>query len=135
MALNWLKLYETCPVVMGQWGFCEEYIAQIVKEYIGLIQSLFNQILSSEKFHKDKVYIVSVDVIHLVTNKFCKDLSTAWFDFKNNGARLTHEFSVALQHQNIVSVYRPKPAATPDITMSCDGNVDVCVHERDQRAL
>ncbi len=86
----------------GQWGFCEEHIAPKVKEYIQLIQSLLNQIISFEKFPKEKVYITSVDVIHFVTNKFSKDLSTAWFDFKNNGAGVTYEFSVALQHQNIV---------------------------------
>ncbi len=106
-----------------------------VKEYIGLIQSLFNQILSSEKFHKDKVYIVSVDAIHFVTNKFCKDLRTAWFDFKNSGTGLTYEFSVALHHQNIVSVYGPKPATTPDIKIFHGENVDLCFHKRDQTAL
>ncbi len=34
-----------------------------------------------------------------------------------------------------MSVYRPKPAATPDITMFHGGNVDLCVHKRDQMAL
>ena len=135
MALNWLKLYETRPVMAGRWGFCEEHIAPKVKEYIELIQSLFNQTISFDKFHKDEVYIVSVDAVHFVTNEFRKDPSTSWFDFKNNGAGLTYEFSVALRHQNIVSVYGPKPAATPDITMFRGGNVDVSVHERDQTAL
>ena len=81
------------------------------------------------------MYIVSVDAIHFVTNAFHKDPSTAWFDFKNNVAGLTYEFSVALRHHKIVSVYGPKPAATPDITMFRGGNVDVSVHERDQTAL
>ncbi len=135
MALSWLKLYGTCPVMVGQWGFCEEHIAQKVKQYIRLIQSLFNHTISFEKFHKDEVYIVSVEAIHFVTNEFCKDPSTAWLDFKNNGAGLTYEFSVALRHQNIVSVYGPKPAATPDITMFHGGNVDVCDHKRNQMAI
>ncbi len=34
-----------------------------------------------------------------------------------------------------MSVYRPNPAATPDIIMLHGGNVDVCVHKRDQMAL
>ncbi len=34
-----------------------------------------------------------------------------------------------------MSVYRPKPAATLDITVFCGGNVDHCVHKRDQMAL
>ncbi len=123
MALNWLKLYKTCPFMAGQWGFCEEHIALTVKEYIGLIQSLFNHTISFEKFHKDEVYIVSIDVVHFVTNKFCKNPSTAWFEFKNNGAGLTYEFSVALRHQNNVSVHTPKPAATPDKTMFNGGKL------------
>ncbi len=77
------------------------------------------------------MYIVSVDAVHFVTNEFHKDLCTAWFEFKNNDAGLTYEFSIALQHQHIVSVYGPKPAATPDITIFHGGNVDVCVHKQD----
>ncbi len=101
MALNWPKLYKTRTVVARQWGFCEEHIALQVKEYMERIQSLFNQTVSFDKFNKDEVYIVGVDAIHFITNKFHKDLSTAWFDFKNNGAGLTYEFSLALQQQNI----------------------------------
>ncbi len=59
----------------------------------------------------------------LSLKKFCKDQSTAWFDFKNNGAGLTYEFSVGLQHQNSMPVYRPKPAATPDISLFYVGTV------------
>ncbi len=85
--------------------------------------------------HKDEVYNVIVNAIHSVTNEFCKDPSKAWFDFKNNCAGLTYEFSVALWHQNIVSAYRTKPAATQDNTTYHGGNVDVCVHKKDQTAL
>ncbi len=79
--------------------------------------------------------IGSVDAVNFVTNKFCIYPSTAWFDFKNNGAGLTYAFSVALWHQCIVSVYGPKPAATAAITIFSGGNVDVCIHTQDQIAL
>ncbi len=69
MALNWLKMDETCHVMTLQWDFCEEHIAPKVKEYTELIESLFNQTISFEKFHKDQVYIVSVDAIHVVIKK------------------------------------------------------------------
>ncbi len=50
-----------------------EHIAQRVKEYIKLIEGLFNLTISFEKYHEDKLYVVSVDAIYFVTNKFCKE--------------------------------------------------------------
>ncbi len=52
----------------GGYGYCEEHIAQKVKEYIKFIQVLFSQTISFEKFHRDEVYIVSFDVIQFATN-------------------------------------------------------------------
>ena len=108
--------------------FVQNTLLQKFKEYNELVQGLFNHTISFDKFHKDEVYIVSIDAIHFVTNKLHKEPSTARFDFKNNGAGLKYEFSVALQHQNIMSLYGPKPATTQDTTMFHGGNVDVCVH-------
>ncbi len=53
---------------------------------------------------------------------------TSWYSYNDLF------FAVALWHQNIVPVYRPKSAATLDITMFCGRNVVVCVQRRDQMA-
>ncbi len=135
MALNWLKLYETCPVIAGQWGYCDKHIAPNVKEYIKLIQGLFDQTISFAKV--SQIRGVNCYCWHCL---FCHQqvlqgskLTLVWL--KNNCAGLTYKFNVALWYQHIVSVYGPKPAAAPDITMVCGGNVDVCAHKQYQLAL
>ncbi len=76
----------------------KEHTDPKVKEYIELIQGLLNQTISFDKFHKDEMYIVSVDTDQFITNKFCEIPGTAWFYFQNDGAELMYEFNIALQH-------------------------------------
>ncbi len=81
MALDWLFLYETFPVMAGQWGYCNKHIALNVKEYINLIQGLLNWTISFESFPKMSCTLL-VLTLFIFNIKFCKYPSIEWLDFK-----------------------------------------------------
>jgi hypothetical protein len=135
MTLNWLKGYDTRPVLAGRWGSCEEYIGPKVKEYAKMIQSLKTKKIRFGEFDPDEIYIITVDGVHFVTNEFRLDPSGKWYDHKRNCAGLTYEFAMSIRKQQIVSVRGPDPAATADITVFRGGTVKTKVEDRDQEAL
>ncbi len=70
MALTWLILYETWPIMTTQLVYRKKHLAPKIKELYKLIQGLFNQTISFESYHEGKVYIIIVDTVNLSLMSF-----------------------------------------------------------------
>ena len=87
MALNWLFLYETYPVLSGRWKFAEEYIAKLVVEYSLLIAKLSREKIVFEL--KDNIALGrTVDCVNFTCQEMRLDPSSKWFDHKSNSCGL-----------------------------------------------
>lgn len=87
MALNWLFLYETYPVLSGRWKFSEEYIAKSVVEYSLLIAKLSRQKIRFELNHNIKLGR-TVDCVNFTIQEMRLDPDSKWFDHKSNSCGL-----------------------------------------------
>ena len=109
LALNWLKLYSTEPVLSGRWNHCYEHIREKTKEYVRMIQSMKEKKITFDGFDPSEVYWISVDTVNFRTQEFRLDPSTDWFDYKSHSSGLKYEFACALRRPEIVWVKGPKP--------------------------
>ncbi len=81
--------------------FCDKHIAL----YNALIQGLFNQTVLFGKIHDNKVYVISIDTVHFVTNEFYKNPITDWFDFNSGCPRV---LCIAINHNaSTFSIFIP----------------------------
>ena len=87
MALNWLFLYETYPVLSGRWKFSEEYIATSVVEHALLIAKLSRKKIVFEL--TDNLALGrTVDCVNFTCQEMRLDPSSKWFDHKSNSCGL-----------------------------------------------
>lgn len=87
MALNWLFLYETYPVLSGRWKFSEETIMKWVVEYGLLIAKLSREKIVFEL--KDNIALGrTVDCVNFTCQEMRLDPSSKWFDHKSNSCGL-----------------------------------------------
>ena len=63
LALNWLKLYSTEPVLSGRWKHCDEHIRKMTKEYARMMQSLMETKITFDGFDPKEIYWISVDTV------------------------------------------------------------------------
>ena len=88
MALNWLFLYDTYPVLSGRWKFSEEYIAKSVVEYRFLIAKLSWKKIVFELMHGNLRLGRTVDCCNFMIQEMRLDPSSKWFDHKSNSCGL-----------------------------------------------
>ena len=118
VAMNWLKLYSTEPVLSGRWKHDDKHLRNKSKEYARMIQSLKDKKIKFEGFDQREMYWISVDTVNFVTEEFRVDPSSDWFDWKSHGSGLKYEFAMALRRPKIVSVRGPaKPGVEQDPVM------------------
>lgn len=87
MALNWLFLYETYPVLSGRWKYSEESIMTWVVEYALLIAKLSREKIVFEL--KDNIALGrTVDCVNFICQEMRLDPSSKWFDHKSNSCGL-----------------------------------------------
>ena len=80
-----------------------------------MIQFLKEKVIKFEGFDAREVYWISVDTVTFVTEEFCLDPSSEWFDWKSHGSGLKYEFALALRRAEIVLVRGPaKPGTEQD---------------------
>ena len=70
LALNWLKLYITEPVLSRRRNQCYEHIREKTKEYIRMIQSTKEKKITFDGFDPSEVYWISVDTVNFQTQEF-----------------------------------------------------------------
>ena len=136
LALNWLKLYSTEPVLSGRWKHCDEHIRKMTKEYARMMQSLMETKITFDGFDPKEIYWISVDTVSFRTQEFRLDPSADWYDFKSNSSGLKYEFACALRRPEIVWVNGPKPCGlAADSTMFRGGKKDDDEGDLDTTAL
>ena len=136
LALNWLKLYSTEPVLSGRWKHCDEHIRKMTKEYARMMQSLMETKITFDGFDPKEIYWISVDTVSFRTQEFRLDPSADWYDFKSNSSGLKYEFACALRRPEIVWVNGPKPCGlSSDSTMFRGGKKDDDEGDLDTTAL
>ena len=136
LALNWLKLYSTEPVLSGRWKHCDEHICKMTKEYARMMQSLMETKITFDGFDPKETYWISVDTVNFRTQEFRLDPSADWYDFKSNSSGLKYEFACALRRPEIVWVNGPKPCGlSSDSTMFRGGKKDDEEGDLDTTAL
>ncbi len=91
-ALTWLKLCKINPIMVQCWGLCKEHIVLEIKEYIELLQGLFEQNICFDKNHEVEVFKINIYV-----GRLHKDPRSEWIYFKNNGRAFTYENILALK--------------------------------------
>jgi len=101
LALNWLNLYSTEPVMSGRWGFCYDHIRKMTKVYAKMIQSLKERKITFDGFDPDEIHLISVDTVSFRTQEFRNDPSSDWFDFKSHSSGLKYEFACALRRPKV----------------------------------
>ena len=136
LALNWLKLYSTEPVLSGRWKHYDEHIRKKTKEYARMMQSLMETKITFDGFDPEEIYWISVDTVNFRTQEFRLDPSAKWYDFKSNSSGLKYEFACALRRPEIVWVNGPKPCGlSSDSTMFRGGKKDDDEGDLDTTAL
>jgi hypothetical protein len=88
MALNWLFLYDTYPVLSGRWKFSEEFIAKSVANYVLSIKELSKMKIVFELKHASLALGRSVDCCNFMVQEMRLDPSSKWFDHKSNSCGL-----------------------------------------------
>jgi hypothetical protein len=116
MTLNWLKLYDTQHVLAGRWGLHEETISMKLIDYTKLIQGLKEEKISWGDFHKDEVFVISIDGVHFRIFEPRGDPGAHWYDHKSNSAGVTYELGIAIRSSRLVWVRGPFPASQHDLT-------------------
>ena len=104
LALNWLKLYSTEPVLSGRWGYCNDHIRKMTKVYVKMIQSLKEKKITFDGFDPEEIHLISVDTVNFRTQEFRLDPSTDWFDVKSHSSGLKYEFACALRSPKVSKV-------------------------------
>lgn len=97
MALNWLCLYDTYPVLSARWKRCEEYIGPKLMVYLNMMA-----VIAQEKIYwpieGDDIELGrSVDCCTFMMQEFRLSPSTKWFDYK------THSAGVVRPHFSLLS--------------------------------
>jgi len=87
MALNWLFLYDTYPVLSGRWQFSEEFIMKSVDAYRFLIEKLLKRKIVFKLEHDLKLGR-SVDCSNFMVQEMRLDPSSKWYDHKSNSCGL-----------------------------------------------
>lgn len=87
MALNWLFLYDTYPVLSGRWKFCEEFIMKSVAEYGSFIEVLSKKKIVFDLKHDIKLGR-SVDCCNFMIQEMRLDPHSKWYDHKSNSCGL-----------------------------------------------
>ena len=101
LALNWLKLYSTEPVLSGRWDYCNDHIRKMTKVYVKMIQSLKEKKITFDGFDPDEIHLISVDTVNFRTQEFRLDPSSDWFDVKSHSSGLKYEFACALRRPKV----------------------------------
>ncbi|KAL7432775.1 hypothetical protein ACHAXH_003898 [Discostella pseudostelligera] len=116
MALNWLFLYDTYPVLSGRWKFSEEFIMKSVAEYVSLIEVLSRKKIVFDLKHNVKLGR-SVDCCNFMIQEMRLDPNSKWYDHKSNSCGLKYEFCLALREQRVVWISGPHVPSKHDITV------------------
>ena len=87
MALNWLFLYDTYPVLSGRWKFSEEFIMKSVADYASLIEVLSKNKIVFDLMHDLKIGR-SVDCCNFTIQEMRLDPNSKWYDHKSNSCGL-----------------------------------------------
>jgi hypothetical protein len=103
IALNWLFLYDTYPVLSGRWKYSEESIMEWVIHYALLIAKLSREKIVYEL--KDNIALGrTVDCVNFTCQEMRLDPSSKWFDHKSNSCGLVScKLRSVLQFQLTVS--------------------------------
>lgn len=93
MALNWLFLYDTYPVLSGRWKFSEEFIMKSVANYVSLMEELSRKKITLELKH-DLRLGRSIDCCNFMVQEMRLDPNSKWYDHKSNSCGLvSHNWS------------------------------------------
>ena len=114
MAMNWLYLYDTYPVLSARWKLCEEKIGPTVLYHGKLIANLVKKKIQYRFKHKDLTHKLTVDGVIFNTNEFWLDPSSEWYNPKGNCA-------------GIVSSSWSKLLYWENLTLSCSFDHN-CIH-------
>lgn len=87
MALNWLFLYDTYPVLSGRWKFSEEFIMKSVAAYGSSIEVLSKKKIIFTLKHDVKLGR-SVDCCNFTIQEMRLDPNSKWYDHKSNSCGL-----------------------------------------------
>lgn len=117
MTINWLKLYDTEPVMSGRWGMSEQSIRNIVKQYTGRVQELKATKIQMGGFDNDEIFIISIDGVHCRIQEVRKDPSAKWYSHKFHGAGLSYELGIAVRSNRLVWINGPFHASRHDISI------------------
>ena len=150
MALNWLFLYDTYPVLSGRWKFSEEFIMKSVAEYGYLIEDLSRKKIVFD-LKDDLTLGRSVDCCNFMVQEMRLDPNSKWYDKKSNSCGLVsciaftkdcstvldisysifillhgkkYEFCLALREARCVWISGPHVPSTHDITVFRGGDSD-----------
>lgn len=83
MAMNWLFLYPTYPVLAGIWGYCEKFIGANVIGYAKKIQKLCEKKIKFQ-FKDDPEIPASIDTVNFLMQEFRLDPSSKHYNPKSN---------------------------------------------------
>ena len=87
MAMNWLKGYDTYPVLSARWESCEEYIGPKVIEHGFKMAKLARKKIVFALEHDVEIGR-SVDCVTFMTREMRLDPSSEWFDWKTHSCGL-----------------------------------------------
>ena len=149
LALNWLFLYDTYPVLSGRWNYSEELIGRTVMRYVMLMATAGRRKIVFELEHDVKLGR-TVDCSTFMVQEMRLDPSAKWFDFKTHSCGLVsipvattlvttfiqtysntlspsfitqkYEFCLATREPRILSIRGPYPPSVHDITIFRGGD-------------
>lgn len=87
MTMNWLRLYESYPILSGRWGYSEELIGSTVIAYGVLMAQVGRANVIFELEHPVELGR-TVDCSTFMVNEMRLDPSSKWFDYKTNSCGL-----------------------------------------------
>ncbi len=119
MMLCWLKLYETKHVMLGRWGYGEEFCQDTDEDFALHLWSLKAKkiIFGPYDSNLKRKYLGTIHCVNCETNEFRTNPSSKWYSHKHNGAGVLYKVVIDLCNTRVVWIAGSYPASTHDTTI------------------
>jgi hypothetical protein len=117
LAFNWLKTYDTEPLLGGRHGICKTTVRHQSKGLSERIQGLYKDNIYLRGF-QGEIIGATLNGFNYHSFEFANDQSAKYYDHKSHSADVKHEIAVAIHHPRIVWINRPFPTLFHDISIS-----------------
>jgi hypothetical protein len=134
MTFNWLKGYDTYPVLSGRWKRCEEYIGAKVWDNVVKISEVVKRKIVF-KLKEPKRLGRTVDCTTFKVFEMRQNPSNKWFDYKHHSCGLKYETCLAIDEPQVCAINGPEIPSMHDITKFRGGEVDEDIEDWNHDAL